>query len=68
MPIVTEDEPEDGDEDAPCRVSLVFLSRLTEAYNPTVCSAHYRRARDVSASHPSLPCSAHLDSTILLIP
>ncbi len=48
MPITTEEEPEDIDDDAPCRVSLIsasFISlhQLTGAYlcDHTVCSPYH---------------------------
>ncbi|KZP16609.1 ARM repeat-containing protein [Athelia psychrophila] len=35
MPIVTEDEPEDGDEDAPCRSALRIIDGLATSLPPT---------------------------------
>lgn len=69
MPITTEEEPEDIDDDAPARVRLPVKSIVPIAEEPTlsVRFAHYRYSRYVASTDSGFPSTPYPNPTVLLV-
>jgi hypothetical protein len=70
MPVTTEAEPEDIDDDAPSRVRSIWLQYALTALilGFLVCSPHHRWPRNQPASGPSFPCPSQTHLGVLPVP